>query len=937
MSTNSKTSLLIPSQLPRFITDDPDYNNFVIFLQAYYEWMEQNGNVIDASKNILTYQDIDSTTSQFMQYFINDFLPSFPKESLIGPETAIKVAKQLYQSKGTPASYKFLFRILYNSDFDYFLTEDAVFKPSSGQWYIPRSLSLASNDPTYLTLVNQLNGGYRVFGSNTKSFATIENIVQSGLKTEIFISDIERLFQSGENATIVDSKNQQLYFLNGQIVNANTPGAQPLSSKIVGQISSVNINPNNRGLFYTPGNPVVFYGGLNTPSGHGASATVGSVTSGSIQRINVNAGGFGYQSYPNTSINITNAPGAIAIVGSVNTQFGVANTSIPVDSIAVHRNIKISNTQYNFANNMTANANTTLANAFSFLNLSTYPISSVIVENGGGGIAAQPIITASSTYTTDILGQSDLSYLGILSPIQILNGGTGYTNNDTVIFTGGSGYGAYANIGVSNTANGNGVITSVYYTSPSNKYPLGGLGYNISLPTLSIKSANSLASNASLYLPGVLGTGASFSASVDRVGAITTINISDYGTDYISAPQVSLKVQDIIVSNVSLINLPSTGDIVYQGSNTNTATYLATVSQITPLQAYADPTQSLFTLRTFNYNTTPNFGQPLKINNKNIIINISQNYTPNLTSYGDGTALATSSFLNGLTIGQGQYLNTTGQPSSFDVLQSTYYNSYTYEITVEKEIEKWRKTLLGLLHPAGMQLIGRFSMRSANTSNVSAVDTLTSGHTLSYYTGAAATTGTISGGISNNIIVFTNLSGANLNSIIASNSIIRMTTPNNDIITSTVISVNYGTSNTVVLRDNVWTTIANVAYGIGNTGSSQINITSLTNSYNIVNGGIYSNTNYPLKDIIRGGDTLTIANNSPIVVSSVDFVNNIVNLNSNLTANANSLITINRTFTALGQYIDIFGPVGIQYFPTLLTEDGINQLTTEDGNLILLG
>ena len=1034
IENNQKISQLIPFQLPGFIRDNPDYANFISFLQAYYEWLEQTSGISSitltnnpsvvppapgnlnslvpvsivitgdgfgaqakstiksdgtlnniqvispgygytysnisiyvngiltsitavanlqttnsGSRNLLDYHDIDTTTDQFMQYFVNDFLPNFPKESLINQDKAIKVARQLYQAKGTPASYQFLFRVLYNSDFQYFYTGDSVFKASNGNWYVPKSLSLASNNPAYLTLVNESQGAYRVFGSNTKTIATIENVLQSTSKTEVFISNIERLFQSGEFATIVDSNNQLVYFKDNNIVSSNTPGANTLTAKIVGQISSVNIDGNNRGLFYQPGNPVAISGGLNSPSGHGATATIGTVTAGSIQRITVLDGGFGYQ-YPNSNIIITNGGGAVAHVGSVNTAPSVtANaTLIPSDSIALKRFITIGNTQYNFANSLTANANTTLANAFTFLTLTTYPISSVIVDNGGGGITVQPGITANSTYQLDDFANGDLGSLGILAPIKIVNGGTGYTNNDTIIISGGSGYGAYANISISNTSNGNGVITSIKYVYPSNQtvahYPLGGLGYTLtSLPTVTINSANTQAANAILSVPGILGAGAILSAAPDRIGSITTINISDYGLDYIAAPNVSLRIQDIAVSNVSLLNLPVQGDLVYQGNNVNNSTYTATVYSTKGLQPYADPAQSIYTLRVFDYNTVPNFQQPLNIAGKNIHLNISQSYTPNLISYGDGTAKATSAFLNGLTIGQGQYIDTSGQPSSSDVLQSTTYNNYTYEITVEKEIAKWKSTLLSLLHPSGMQVLGRFAMRSANTTNTSLVEVLNTGHTLEYYTGAASTTGTISGGISNNIIKFTNLSGANLSNIIITPSlytpgdIIRMTTSNNDIITSQIISVN-NVANTITIQDNVWTTFANVAYGTGNTGNSQINITNITYSYNIVNGGVYSNTMSPLRDMIRQGDTLTIANNTSRTVSSIDYIKNIVYLNSNLTNNvSNSLITINRTFAATAAYIQLFGPIGTQYFPSLQTEDGLYQLTAENGNLILLG
>jgi len=135
---NQKTSLLIPYQLPAYIRDDPNYANFVLFLQAYYEWMEEEGQVVNRSKNILNYTDIDNTTSEFIDYFINDFLPFFPKDLLVDKTKVVKFAKQFYQSKGTPASFKFLFKILYNSDFDVYYTKESVLRASAGTWYVAK-------------------------------------------------------------------------------------------------------------------------------------------------------------------------------------------------------------------------------------------------------------------------------------------------------------------------------------------------------------------------------------------------------------------------------------------------------------------------------------------------------------------------------------------------------------------------------------------------------------------------------------------------------------------------------------------------------------------------------------------------------------------------------------------------------------------------------
>ena len=220
---NIKTSLLVPSQLPEFIRDNPDYDKFVTFLQAYYEWMEEQGGVLDSTKNLLSYSDIDSTTDGFLQYFINDFLPYWPENALLNKKSAIKYARELYSTKGTPASYQFLFKILYDSEFDVEYTKDSVLKASAGTWYVAKSLKLASSDDRLLSIDNM-----RLFGETTKSIATVEASVKAGTKTEVFISNIERLFQSGEMVRVVDGNNQTILY-----------DGLPLRAKVVGQLSQI--------------------------------------------------------------------------------------------------------------------------------------------------------------------------------------------------------------------------------------------------------------------------------------------------------------------------------------------------------------------------------------------------------------------------------------------------------------------------------------------------------------------------------------------------------------------------------------------------------------------------------------------------------------------------------------------------------------------------
>ena len=99
MSFSKKTSLLIPSQLPAFIREDPNYSTFVLFLQAYYEWMEQQGGAVYESKKIPDYYDIDSTLDSFLDYFKTQFLNLFPQGSLVDERKLLKHSREIFGTK----------------------------------------------------------------------------------------------------------------------------------------------------------------------------------------------------------------------------------------------------------------------------------------------------------------------------------------------------------------------------------------------------------------------------------------------------------------------------------------------------------------------------------------------------------------------------------------------------------------------------------------------------------------------------------------------------------------------------------------------------------------------------------------------------------------------------------------------------------------------
>ena len=196
MATDKKTSVLVAEQLPDFVLEEgPKLQRFI---EAYYEFMEQNGGAIDGTKNLLSYQDIDTTTDSFLQYFREEIYKNIPDSALIDKRLLAKHIREMYRNKGTEKSYKFLFRALYNEDVDFTYPGDFMLRTSDGRWTKEKYLR-----------VNDISGsaaasleGQIITGDTTGAYARVENIdrvTESGVViTELYLSSIVGTFANNE-------------------------------------------------------------------------------------------------------------------------------------------------------------------------------------------------------------------------------------------------------------------------------------------------------------------------------------------------------------------------------------------------------------------------------------------------------------------------------------------------------------------------------------------------------------------------------------------------------------------------------------------------------------------------------------------------------------------------------------------------------------------
>jgi flagellar basal body rod protein FlgB len=821
----NKTSVLVPSQLPEFVRDDINYETFVSFLKAYYEWMEQENGVTFNTKGIPQFTDVDTTLDGFVEQFKKQYLAFFPTGSAVDERKVIKMIRQVYQTKGTPASFEFLFRVLYNSDVNLYNTKDFIFRASDGKWIATRSLKLATTDQSWLRTKN-----YKLFGETSKAYATIENIFINGNNVRLVLSRIQGNFAAGEIVKTVDVHGRD-YKVDDVLPR----------SRIVGLLSSVTIDKVNHGNSYSVGDPVVFYGGLDTTVENpvGAEAYISSVTSASIKGVTSAYPGHGYRKGAFTEINLT---GAGANAKSIVTKLNDKEYDIflvPSDTIGPKANIFLGNTAfssganpagnsiYYFANLINANANTTLAEALTFPLLKTYGIDSVEVVSVGTGYDGRTIANAIAYYTKDTGEKTPLPNLGILPPPVIVSGGRNYNVGDTIDFTGGSGYGAWAV--VTAISNQTAAITEVTFVSDPDgqkKYPLGGMGYQIMLPDIVINS--STGSGAVLQFPGLVGNDAAFGVVGSPYGQILEITLSNPGENYVSTPNVSLRIEDILVATSSVT--PIKGDRLYQGDYDN-PTYQSTIDTVLGYSA------NTIQIRTYEYNGVMNANTTLSLVRGSNTISTSvtlrdytdEKYTTGRKIYGNGIAKAQASFTNGITLGSGLYSNEDGHPSAYSVFENEIYNEYTYLLQVEEALAKYKTAVFGFLHPLGLNYNTYNILKNQEAFNYSMQ---TESLNLSPLKDLIGTTGYLAS-ISNNTVSFTNIDDISLSDSVLANSYITISTKNGDPFTSKITSVY---TDTLIMEDSCITTVPNVATATVTAGSDTINISNLTQAWNIATG-----------------------------------------------------------------------------------------------------
>jgi hypothetical protein len=124
-SVRTPIASVVKRQLPEFIRED--YPTFVAFVEAYYEYLQNQG--VDLSK----FRDIDQTLESFIDQFKKELAYNLP--IVVEDERfLLSHIKDQYLAKGSEASYKLLFKLLYGKNVELLYPGQQMLVASDGRW-----------------------------------------------------------------------------------------------------------------------------------------------------------------------------------------------------------------------------------------------------------------------------------------------------------------------------------------------------------------------------------------------------------------------------------------------------------------------------------------------------------------------------------------------------------------------------------------------------------------------------------------------------------------------------------------------------------------------------------------------------------------------------------------------------------------------------------
>jgi hypothetical protein len=459
-------------------------------------------NVIRASGNILDYRNLETSIDKYFEFLKEELYPTIPISYFGNKPLLASKFKDFFNSKSNEQSYRFLFRLLYNEEIDFYYPGDDIIRASDGNF-----------ERTQIIRTGAVAFGTNEFGNQYERsiFDFLNKTIRGKTSGALaFVVDIKKFFIGSLETAELTLKLVSADFSGGEeIVDIDD---ENLNATLYGIVAGFDINDGGSG--YQVGDIISITG-----DGSEAQAVVSSIRQSPITKLKTNEIGYGYR------------VGTQATINNVGT--GGTGLIVRVTEIANTYTVTSGNTSYEVGE-----------------------ISKVSIVSRGSGYFASPQIT---------LVDTTIESLGLLSDklITIDNPGTNYAVGDPLIITATTGANAVGQVAsvVANSSYSNTLLfedgfelvfeqsyEDVLKTEDWDVGSFGpiarveftnfGDGYDADdLPTITVNT--STGADAQLTVTGIQGMSANVEVDAANnatgIGSIRALDISNFGINYTTA------------------------------------------------------------------------------------------------------------------------------------------------------------------------------------------------------------------------------------------------------------------------------------------------------------------------------------------------------------------------------------------------------------------
>ena len=553
-------------------------------------------NVGRASGNLLNYKTLETSVDKYVDYLKEELYPSIPATYYGDKRLIAQHFKDFFESKSNEQSYRFLFKLLYNENIEFYYPGTDILRVSDGNFektQIIRTIAISADTRDIFLFLNKT-----IRGETSGVLANVVDIKKFFVGAieiaEMTLKLVSGTFTAGEEIVDIDDED--------------------LSTTVFGIVSSIRVIDGGSG--YEEGDIITITG-----NGADAQAKVSSIKESPISALTVNTIGHGYRLNTEAIINNSGTGGTgflfeVSELANTYTVTSGANTY----TVGEISELSIINRGEGYFKKPTVTLqDTTIAslgllsnNLITISNAgSNYGVGNTLIFTGGAGAnAAGQIASVTETTTFDLLFEdgfqmiSDGSYYDIIKNedwlvkgpikrIELTNFGTGYTSANlpsiTISTTTGSsanliatniqGKSANVSVDTSNNITGIGSIRAVEITNFGINYSAA----NVSASTVGDGNAN--------LVSVIAGLGIKEGVFLDDDGKVNFKIIQDsyYYQDYSYVIKSGLAFRtysDTLKSVIHPAGLQSFGEILLFTELDLTMLMSSTISTIENINEY---------------------------------------------------------------------------------------------------------------------------------------------------------------------------------------------------------------------------------------------------------------------------------------------------------------------------------------------------------------